>query len=162
MEQVESIPFSSLIAAMLLFKKNCTSAEVVNMSSKLMGMGIMVDDENDDLESLSCCIEMSFDYSCFHLKEGLKYDTILYPNITVFEFLNIHTNEKILSFLRENVNVFLSAEEEVKVMVRVQDEEKYDFFGLKKRFLLQRKRVRNFPFQKGTDKINCRGCREIK
>ena len=154
MEQVESIPFSSLIASMLLLKKSCTSAEIVNISSKLIGMGIMVDDENDDMGKLSCCVKMSEDYSCFHLKEGLEYDTIIYPNVTVFEFLNIYTNEKIMTFLKGGD--VTSKDENLGVVMPLEEKEKNLFVNMKESFFEPKKRVRGFPFQKRLEKVNYR------
>ena len=98
MEQVESVPFSALIAGMLLCQRTYNSASIVNTISGLQAQGVMVDDENDNMDDLSCCVEVSPNY-CFQLKKGLKYDTVLYSDITVFDFLMMHTNERVLTFL---------------------------------------------------------------
>lgn len=101
MEQVESIPFSALIAGLLLYKKSYHSTEIANIISVVEGQGILIEDENDDFEILSCCVEMSLDYD-FRLKDGLDYQTILYPNMTVSNFLMIHTKEKVFSLIENN------------------------------------------------------------
>lgn len=101
MEQEESIPFSALIAGIMIHKRECSSLEVAIILGELEGkMGIVIDDENDNLENLSCCIEISPNYD-FQLKNGLEYNTILDQNITVLNFLMIHTNCLILNFLDE-------------------------------------------------------------
>ena len=68
MEQVESVPFSALIAGMLLCQRTYNSASIVNTISGLQAQGVMVDDENDNMDDLSCCVEVSPNY-CFQLKK---------------------------------------------------------------------------------------------
>lgn len=150
MEQVESIPFSALIAGMLLCKKSYNSAEVVNMISELEGQGIWIEDENDDMVALSCCVEMSLNYD-FHLKEGLGYNTVLSPGVTVFDFLMIHTDERILSFLEEQKNIHIFYQEDIQKISEntiLQDtffkkDRHPEIFGIKKRVLAKKK----LPFQ---------------
>ena len=101
MEQVESIPFSALIAGIMLYKKEYSSIEIVGILGKLEGeMGVVIDDENDNLDELSCCVEISSSYD-FQLKKGVDYSTVLNQDITVLKFFMIHTNQFILSFLDE-------------------------------------------------------------
>lgn len=155
MEQVESIPFSSLLAGMLILKRGYTAIEIVSKLSELEGMGIVVDDENDDLEILSCCLEMDSNLG-FHLKAGLEYDTVLCPDVTVFDFLNIHTNEKVMSFLRgEMKNISFPMMGESQVSTSVYGEENCDFLEMRKEVVLPKKRVKTFPFQRRSAKINC-------
>ncbi len=101
MEQSESIPFSSLIAGLLLMKKSVSSIEIVNVISRLDEKGIAVDDENDDISSLLLCVTIDYKY-CFSLKDGFSYETVLNSNINVETFLKRHTNEKFLSFLKND------------------------------------------------------------
>ena len=103
MEQVESIPFSMLIAGLLLRKRSYTSFEVVQIICELEGMGIVVDDENDNFSLLFDCVDMRENYN-FQLKEGLQYETILCYDTTVFDFLKMHTSEKILFLLEQYFN----------------------------------------------------------
>jgi hypothetical protein len=98
MEQFESMSFSTLIAGIMLYRKKCSSVEIVNILSKLVDVDIMIDDENDSLEDLDCCIDISSNYD-FSLKNGFSYSSILFDNVTVFQFLKMHTNDRILSFL---------------------------------------------------------------
>ena len=101
MEQKESVPFSALIAGMLLYDRNLKSTTVVNMMSKLEHKNIYVDDVNDNLDVLYLCVDISSDYG-FGLKPELDYDTILYGNVTVYKFLVMNTNSIVLSFLGIN------------------------------------------------------------
>lgn len=146
MEQVESIPFSSLIAGLLLCKKSYNSAEVVNVISELEGQGIMIEDENDDMERMSCCVEMSPNFD-FHLKKGLEYVTVLSPGVTVFKFLMIHTDERILSFLDNRFkDDFLSqkgvqdlTESSLSQGISFRYDVKKGFFGKQRKVLVKRK-----------------------
>ncbi len=102
MEQSESIPFSSLIAGLLLIKDRVSSVEIVNVISRLMDKGIVIDDENDDIDCLLLCVMIDRKY-CFSLRDGFSYETMLTSNINVETFLKSHTNEEILSFLKNDV-----------------------------------------------------------
>lgn len=141
MEQVESIPFSGLIAGMLLYKRSCTSIEVANVLCRLENYGIYVDDENDNLDCLSCCVEASSNYSCFCLKNGFGYNTVLLSGVEVSEFLKIHTNDKILSIIGESVENFAFQETSLsKVMDFEKVKKKKNFFSLKKKILAKKKK----------------------
>ena len=109
MEQVESIPFSELIAGMLLYKRSYTSLEIAMVLSKLEEYGIVVDDENDNLNIISCCVEMNSNYG-FCLKDGLCYNTILFSGVEVSDFLKIHTNDKVLLIIGDSIENFISQE----------------------------------------------------
>lgn len=139
MEQVESIPFSTFIAGMLLCKMSYNSTEVVNIISRLEGQGIMIDDENDSMDELACCIEMSPNYD-FCLKKGLGYDTILSPGVTVFKFLMIHADERILSFLNNysGSNSLQQKIVEESLSQEVNSVHK-GFFGIKRKILTKKK-----------------------
>lgn len=94
-----SISFSSFIAGLLLFKDEVTAIDIVNMMSRLDG--IYVDDENDDLEILKCCVDFETNY-CFCLKRGYSYQTMLSDGSTVFQFLTKVAGESFLSVLMKN------------------------------------------------------------
>lgn len=122
MEQVESISFSGLISGILLYKTSYTSVELVNIISKLESMGIIIDDENYDLDELACCVQMSSSF-CFCLKNGLGYDSILSMGTNVYEFLIMHTNERTLSILERNFENILPQRKIIINQVIAQNEE---------------------------------------
>jgi len=101
MEQIESIPLSSLISGMLLKRRQVTSIEIANVISRFEENGIMIDDWDDGLEKLFCCVEMNSHYE-FQLKEGFDYDSVLYSNVDVFQFLFLNTEEKVLVHMYGN------------------------------------------------------------
>lgn len=101
MEHVDSVPFSSLIAGMLLVKRSVSSMDIVNAISRIGASGVTVEDENDDLEVLSLCVEMSRNYD-FYLREEISYETTLCTGVRVIDFLMLQTNEKILSYLKND------------------------------------------------------------
>lgn len=101
MGQNDLVPFSSLIAGLLLIKRRVTSVEVVNVLSRITNSGIIIDEYNDNIDCLFPCMELDTK-CCFYLKDNLSYDTMLFPNISVREFLMDHTNESILSFLADD------------------------------------------------------------
>lgn len=130
MEQVESIPFSSLIAAMLLKKKSYTSLEIATEICKLERMGIVIDDENDNLEIISCCVEMDFDCS-FHLRRGLNYDSVLSTGVKVSTFLRLYTNDHVLSILDNNIDDSVPQENFVYSNGEVKNKKRKGIFGFK-------------------------------
>jgi len=155
MEQVETIPFSSVISGMLLIKKSYTAIEVANVLSKIEGMGIVVDDEYDDLSKLSCCVEIGMDYS-FSLKSDFSYNTILYKDVTVSKYLRKYNNNCILGFLNGDYFAFTNKKDE-----------KLDFndefilsnysYKVKKRILLKEKQMNtNHLNSKAINKFNLR------
>ena len=102
MGQNDLVPFSSLIAGLLLIKRSVDFVEVVNVLSRITESGIIIDDENDDIDCLFPCMALGTK-CCFYLKDNLSYETMLFPNVSVREFLMDHTNEGILSFLANDV-----------------------------------------------------------
>ena len=98
MEQVEEIPFSSLVAFMLLEKPEVNCFEIVNFISKIsQGEGdIIYDVIEDDCECLSICVD-SFSNGGFVIKDNMTYETILYDGVTVRDYLM-----GIASFVRKN------------------------------------------------------------
>ena len=86
MEPMETVPFSSLIAGMLLENRELSTLDIVNMISKLSDYNINVEDEEDDLDYLGLCVEIGPNYR-FSLRKGMDYDTKLYGNVTVYMFL---------------------------------------------------------------------------
>ena len=100
MEQIESVPFSSLIAGMLLLKSSYTTLETAQILCYLEGTGIEIDEENDDFSKLYCCVKFENNYG-FRLKNGMMYDTVLYSGDTVLSFLKENTDDMVLSFLND-------------------------------------------------------------
>lgn len=106
MGQDDLIPFSKFIAGILLFRRYYTSIEIVNILSKLESYGIFIDDENDELDYISCCVEKDLNYN-FYLSSDLSYDTLLSYGIDVSSFLRLHTNDKLLSVISKNMDYFI-------------------------------------------------------
>lgn len=88
MEQVEEIPFSSVVAVLLLKKPEVSCLEIVNFISKIsQGEGdIIYDVIEDDCECLSMCVDSIYDGG-FKIKNNMSYATILYDNVTVRDYL---------------------------------------------------------------------------
>lgn len=146
MEQLESIPFSALVAGVLLRKTECTSVEIAKILSNLeMEKGVMIDDENDNLDALSCCVEMGSNYD-FYLKKGLKYSTVLNQDITVFKFLMIHTNQMVLSFLDDYFKEVDLSKKVVESVCSVEkiNESKSNLFSFKRKTLTRKKMIATF------------------
>ena len=92
----DCISFSSLLAGLLLLKKNVSALDIINEINKLENVGIYVDDDNDDIEYLSCCINLN-NYCSFSLKND--YDTILYDDFKVIDFLKTVAGDRVLKLL---------------------------------------------------------------
>ena len=107
---MEQVAFSSLIASMLLIKREITSFELVNMMSNLEENEIFVDDE-EDIDSISCCVDMNHNCS-FRLKSNCSYDTVLSDGVKVRDFLKAHSSEIVNSFIENmnKINVSVSSE----------------------------------------------------
>lgn len=105
MEQTQSIPFSTLIASLLLCKRQITSVEVVNAISRLCCEGIDICD--DDYDCLSSCVIVDNNY-CFSLKMELDYDSFIFSNVRVKEFLLEKADFKLLTYLGYECNVSFS------------------------------------------------------
>ena len=56
MEQGSFLPFSSLIASMLLFKNRITSVEIINLTSLLAQYNLFIDDELYNMDIFSTCV----------------------------------------------------------------------------------------------------------
>ena len=108
---MEHVAFSSLIASMLLNKREITSFELVNMMSDLEENGIFVDDD-EDIDNISCCVEMNRNYS-FCLKKNCFYDTFLSDGVKVRDFLENHSDERINDFIVKNNKLNSSVLEEI-------------------------------------------------
>ena len=93
----DSISFSSIIAGMLLCMRSVSAIEIINTVSIFSSEGIDIDDENDDIQYLSCCVDFNKDCS-FSLKDGFDYSTKLASDITVYQFLENVAGERVISF----------------------------------------------------------------
>lgn len=127
METLDSIPFSSVIASMLLYQREVHSFEIVNAISQLNRNNILVEDEWDCSDELFLCVERDHDYN-FRLIHGLDYSSILYGNITVYEYLLFHTSPRILSLMGYSYSpdIFLSKVDKVSSI-------KFSFFPHRKK-----------------------------
>lgn len=88
MEQVSSVPFSALIATLLLKNRVVTAKEIVNFSSMIsFGDGnTIIDVIDDDIDYLSICVDVDEKFN-FSIKPSLDYDSIIGDGITVRQFL---------------------------------------------------------------------------
>lgn len=105
MSNDDSISFSSLLAGLLLLNKVVTSGEIINKISFLEDKGIYVDDEDDDISYLECCVDFDH-YRVFSLKKGYDYDSILGDDISVFDFLMSVAGDKVLKLLKGDHNTY--------------------------------------------------------
>ena len=97
MEQTDLIPFTSVIAGMLLCKRVLTSGEIVNFISELSCEGMEIDEYWNN-EELSPIVYMNDQYS-FGLKDGLFYDSVLSSGLNVSDFLVAHTDIRVLDYI---------------------------------------------------------------
>ena len=102
MEQGTVVPFFKLISSMLLVKKVLKPIDIVNIMSRLQEFGIIVDDYNDSINCISCCVEMKNDCS-FCIKRNYNYGYKLDDSFTVKDFLLSHSDNNINSFLQQLV-----------------------------------------------------------
>lgn len=88
MEQFLSVPFSKVVATLLLEDRNVTAKEIVNYISKISSglEDIIVKTEDDNFDYLSFCVEFDNNFN-FKLKNGWDYDSIINDSITVRDFL---------------------------------------------------------------------------
>lgn len=99
MEQDNSISFTSLVASLLLLKRVVTPSLIVNFISELNCRDIYVNDIEDGFDDL-------LNYVCddvnnyYVLKEYLNYGTIIYDNITVYDFLISYVDLRVLDFIK--------------------------------------------------------------
>lgn len=101
MEQEDSISFTSVVAGLLLLQRCVTSTEIVNFLSRLSCEDIEVNDIEDGMDDLLqyVCIDVNYSYL---LKNNLEYDTILYENVTVHEFLENYVDKRILNVIQKD------------------------------------------------------------
>ena len=135
MEQVDLVPFSSLISSMILIKRNITPMDIVNVMSKLGEYGIVIDDENDSVESISCCIRMNKDCS-FSLLED--YNELLDGDVTVSDFLLAHSNKKIDLFLKKIMDGMVICNHNNNIIYndKISENNKKNKFKIKKRIAM--------------------------
>lgn len=88
MEQVCSVPFSALVATLLLNNRVVTAKEIVNFSSMIsFGDGnTIIDIIDDDIDYLSICVDVDEKFN-FSIKPSLNYDSIIDGGLTVRQFL---------------------------------------------------------------------------
>lgn len=98
MEEGLFLPFSSLVASVLLYKKHVTSVEIINIISLLVKENIFIEDDIDDeIDDLMLCVDCpNLDY--FKIKDMVSYDTCLTFGVTVRDFLFSKSNPIILDF----------------------------------------------------------------
>lgn len=87
-EQLDEIPFSGVIATMLLKKECVDCLEILNICAKINSLEgyFDVDISDHGIDELLCCVTYDKDYN-FMLKEGLDYSSVLAGGITVHDFL---------------------------------------------------------------------------
>lgn len=108
MDDSESIPFSSVVAGLLLCNRSVNAIDITNMISILSSFGIEVID--DDYSFLSVCIDNDRQYN-FFMKEDMNYDTILDCGSSVYDFLESVAEDRFISILKDDYkysNLFLN------------------------------------------------------
>lgn len=91
MEQCYSVPISGVIATLLLSNRKVTNIDIVNFESKLANCDIGIDIyEDDNIDNLFVCVEVD-DNMNFKLKDKFGYDSIIYDNVTVRDFLSYNS-----------------------------------------------------------------------
>ena len=101
MELEDTIPFSSMIAGMLLLTNHVSSIDVINLMARLSKKGISVDDETDDIFKLVCCIDTD-KYCSFSLRSGFDYHTKLMNGDTVSQYLEKVAGNMVLEYLKND------------------------------------------------------------
>lgn len=122
--------------------------------SKIEEYGIIVADENDDLNIISCCVEMNSNCG-FCLKNGLSYGTILFPGVEVSDFLKIPANDKVLLIIGESIENFIFQETSMLQVMMYDEKEKFSLLSTVKNKVLSRKK-KNYGYfysRKNNDKI---------
>ena len=90
-----------MIAGVLLLTNHVSSVDVINLMSRLSMRGISVDDENDDIFRLACCVDMD-KYCFFSLRNGFDYQTKLANGNTVSQYLEGVAGSKVLDYLKND------------------------------------------------------------
>ncbi len=98
MDNGDSISFSSLLAGLLLFKRVITSSEIINKINFFEEKGIFVDDENDDINCLNCCVEIDH-YRVFSIKKGLDYGSYVDAYFTVAQYLRCIAGDRVVKLI---------------------------------------------------------------
>ena len=85
------VPISGVIAMLLLNKRKVTNIDIVNFESKLANCDIGIDIyEDDNIDNLFVCVEVDNNMN-FKLKDKFGYDSIIYDNVTVRDFLSYNS-----------------------------------------------------------------------
>lgn len=117
MEQVCSVPFSALVATLLLNNRVVTARDIVNFNSKISSLdgNIIVDVIDDDIDCLSLCVNFDSKFN-FSIKPGLDYDSIIDDELTVRQFLlKICLPDEIMKLVFGNVNKEVSFSDDFNV-----------------------------------------------
>ncbi len=107
MDDCESIPFSSVVAGLLLCERSINAVDVTNMISILSSFEIEVMD--DDYSFLSVCVDMDKKYN-FSIDKDMNYDTVLGCGSSVYDFLESVAEERFINILKNDYkygNLFL-------------------------------------------------------
>lgn len=113
------LPFSSVVASLLLYKRRVTGIEVVNFISMLSQENIFIsDDEDECMNSLMICIDCC-NYDYFEIKSSLDYDSYLFKGVTVRDFLYNKSSLVVLEFINKfiilkNEEVIINQQEKIK------------------------------------------------
>ena len=94
-----TVPFSSVLAGMLLFQRIIKPIDIMRVISELSNNDIYVDD--DDLDYLLFCVDFRKDCS-FAMKKGYDYQTILEDGGTLYDFLYSTAGDLIVQFFKNN------------------------------------------------------------
>lgn len=101
MDQSSFLPFSSIVASILLYKRRVTGVEIINFISLLSQENIFISDESDEeMDNLMMCVDCR-NYDYFEIKNNLDYDSYLFEEVTVKEFLYSKASIVVLEFINK-------------------------------------------------------------
>ena len=95
-----TVPFSSVLAGMLLFQRIVNPTDIIRVISELSSNDIYVDD-GEDLDYLFFCVDFRKDCS-FALKDGYDYQTILEDGGTLYDYLYDTAGELVVQFFKNS------------------------------------------------------------
>lgn len=100
MEQYDLISFTSVISSLLLCKRVLNASEIVNFISELSCEGMEIDDDFGS-EVLFPVVYMD-DQCSFGLNKDFSYEDVLPTGETVKDFLESHTDARVMSFIHHS------------------------------------------------------------
>ena len=125
------MPFSALVATLLLDNRVVAAKDIVNFNSKISSLdgNIIVDVFDDDIDCLSLCVNVDSKFN-FSIKPRLDYNSIIDGGLTVREFLLKNClPDEIMKLVFGNINKEVSISDDFNV----NDDTNNDFNVMNKR-----------------------------